>query len=141
MESPAKIAEETVVSLEKSIGDALVSVILFGSAARGKEDPGDIDIMVVLKKESTKEAGKVEEACRKISMRHGKTVSPLVMSKGDFASWTRDFFPVAVSLLFGHVILFDAGGFSSRLVEKMEASLWKKGAIIDAKNLSWRIPA
>jgi hypothetical protein len=91
---PAFKAEE---SLKDELGADLaglaktetVSIILFGSVAKGSETAGsDIDIMIVVKSADKKAvaAGRMEKASGFFISKYGNVISPVILSMAEFRS-------------------------------------------------------
>jgi predicted nucleotidyltransferase/DNA-binding transcriptional ArsR family regulator len=76
----------------KGIGKDLVSIILFGSAARGEESPvSDVDLILVVKDES--DLDKLDEKVSEISLESaasfGGLVSPILLTETEYANKKR----------------------------------------------------
>lgn len=72
-------------SFKKIFGSELVSIVLFGSIARGyltKES--DIDILFIVRKERESQKNKLSKLFQTISLNIGREICPLVIEKNDF---------------------------------------------------------
>lgn len=85
-----KTEEETLRELVKLLRErlddpAITSAQIFGSIARGEEDPlSDIDLFILTKdKEKAEDA--VSELQREVSLRFGNTISPYILSGEELA--------------------------------------------------------
>ena len=135
--------DELIVVLEKTLtesflrvfGDRLVSLVLYGSYARGdfRED-SDIDLIIVLSDIEDRyavhlELDRVEELLAPILKcfnLHGysPTLSPIVLSR-DQAKITR---PLYLDIVFDAKILYDKDDFISSIFERLRRRLEEYGA-------------
>jgi predicted nucleotidyltransferase len=73
----------------KTVSDRAVSIILFGSIARGEEEPSsDIDILVIAR--TSQDKAKIEDVLNEQALelisKYGNVLSPYVLTKRDFIS-------------------------------------------------------
>jgi len=116
-------------------GESLVSLVLFGSYARGDYSvDSDVDVLVVLESvgdrfELHRKLDAVEEALEPIFRRlrergYNPRLSPYVLSR-EQASQTR---PLYLDMVFDCRILYDKDGFMSKVVERVKRRLEEYGA-------------
>ena len=116
-------------------GESLVSLVLFGSYARGDYSvDSDVDVLVVLESvgdrfELHRKLDAVEEALEPIFRRlrergYNPRLSPYVLSR-EQASQTR---PLYLDMVFDCRILYDKDGFMSKIVERVKRRLEEYGA-------------
>jgi len=116
-------------------GESLVSLVLFGSYARGDYSVNsDVDVLVVLESvgdrfELHRKLDAVEEALEPIFKRlrergYNPRLSPYVLSQKQ-ASQTR---PLYLDMVFDCRILYDKDGFMSKVVERVKRRLEEYGA-------------
>jgi len=77
---------ELVKLLKKGLSDpAITSALIFGSVARGEEDPlSDIDLFTLTKDKEKAEVA-ISELQREVSNRFGNAISPYILSQGQLA--------------------------------------------------------
>ena len=77
---------ELVKLVAKKLGDpSITSALIFGSVARGEEEPlSDIDLFI-LTEDKEKAKGAVSELQREVSKRFGNAISPYILSEEDLA--------------------------------------------------------
>jgi predicted nucleotidyltransferase len=77
---------ELVKLVAKKLGDpSITSALIFGSVARGEEEPlSDIDLFI-LTEDKEKAEGAVSELQREVSNRFGNAISPYILSEEDIA--------------------------------------------------------
>jgi predicted nucleotidyltransferase len=77
---------ELVKLVAKKLGDpSITSALIFGSVARGEEEPlSDIDLFI-LTEDKEKAESAVSELQREVSNRFGNAISPYVLSEEDLA--------------------------------------------------------
>jgi predicted nucleotidyltransferase len=83
------LKDELGADLSGLAGAETVSIILFGSVAKGSETSGsDIDIMIVVKSTDKKAAaaGSLEKASGFFINKYGNVLSPVIMSAPEFCS-------------------------------------------------------
>ena len=117
-----------VTVLEERFGVDLVSVVLFGSRARGTARPdSDVDLLVV-----ARDLPGSRLARQRILFRLARTVSeefadalmPVPLTPEEAATVK----PYYLGMLSGHRILRDAGGFFGGVLARLEARLRELGA-------------
>ena len=87
------VLDDLVTRLQKSFGDQLISVVLYGSAASGDEDRrfSDYNVLCVLDQVTSRELGRAEEVFR--WFRERGNPAPLLLSEREAADST-DCFPI-----------------------------------------------
>ena len=118
-EHPKEIVADLISDYQACYGEALVSVILYGSAASGDYIPGasDINLMVVLSEEGIDALDKITDVVSKWRKRNVAT--PLLLTE-TYVSTSLDVFPIeylnfqnSYDVVYGKDILadltFDAG--------------------------------
>ncbi|MEM0037111.1 MAG: nucleotidyltransferase domain-containing protein, partial [Candidatus Korarchaeum sp.] len=119
-----------VESLKAKLGDNLVSVVLFGSVARGEADEGsDIDLLVVLEsssgsfgrrfdvfKEIEKELITSEPRVELRRRGLGALISPVPLTREEVMKHP----PILLDILTDGIILYDKGFIGEQLEELRE---------------------
>jgi predicted nucleotidyltransferase len=94
MDKIFRTEEETLAELAKLLGKnlrdpSITSATIFGSVARGEEEPlSDIDLLIFTEDKEKAEAV-VSEAQRIVSKRFGNTISPYILTEADLTDESR----------------------------------------------------
>jgi predicted nucleotidyltransferase len=85
MDSRPSILRELKRSLESFLGDRLVSMVLFGSMARGDyHDASDMDVAVIVHGLTWKLKGQILDEVAELELEHHTPLSVLVFSDEEF---------------------------------------------------------
>jgi len=85
MKSRPVILRELKRSLGSFLGDQLVSMVLFGSMARGDyDDKSDIDVAVIVRGLTRKLKGQILDEVAELELEHHMPLSVLVLSEDEF---------------------------------------------------------
>ena len=122
-----RIAEKLVENLLKVFGEKLVSVALFGSAARGEaREDSDIDLLIVIE-DLPKDRFERYELYREAEERLGdeaSRISPILKTPEEASRIT----PLYLDLVEDSIILYDKGGFLRGILERLRKRLKELGA-------------
>lgn len=122
-------------------GDNLVSVVLFGSYASGRQkNVSDIDILVIadnLPAKREERLSLVLSISRKYLSR-GKTVSIFLRSSKDIKNGFEYYNPLLLNISENYRLLYDPGGFFSTLMKSIKKKITCK-EIEKYADFSWRI--
>jgi len=124
-----------VDSFIKVFGDELVSLVLFGSYARGDfERDSDVDLLVVLKEVDDRYAvhqrlDEVEELLKPVleafrARGYNPLLSPIVLSREQ----ARRARPLYLDMVFDYKVLYDEEGFMANVLERLKKRLEGYGA-------------
>jgi uncharacterized protein len=120
--------ERYVALLEERFGEDLVSVVLFGSRARGTARPdSDVDLVVVVRglPGSRLERQRIlAPLARAVSEAFYDALMPVPLTPEEAARVK----PYYLGMLSGHRLLHDAGGFFAGVLERLQARLRELGA-------------
>jgi hypothetical protein len=114
--------------LEARFGEDLISVVLFGSRARGDAKPeSDIDVLIVARglprKRWDRYAG-LRDLAREVSEQFSDAVTPILLTPEE----AQEVKPYYLGMLSGHVILRDEGGFFAAVLERLRQRLAELGS-------------
>ncbi len=130
------LKRKIVEALLEVFGQNLVSVVLYGSYARGDFRPdSDIDVLIILERlpedrfELHRMLDQVEEKLKDIfeefrSLGYNPVLSPIVLDKAIAAR----FRPLYIDLVFDAIILFDKDNFMYTVLNKVRKKLAELGA-------------
>lgn len=111
-----EIAREAVEKLKEKYGERLISVILYGSVARGEDSPGsDLDLFIVLKEafEFIPMRREVYDTVSKV--RKGVVLSPLIME----LEKVKKFQPIHFELYADGIILYDREDTMKKILSRV----------------------
>lgn len=81
--------EEYINLLREQFSETVLSVILYGSAARGEmQKESDVDLLIVVSGEDARMKDAISMAAYEIMLKNDVVLSPLVMDAGTFG-WYR----------------------------------------------------
>jgi len=123
---PSDVVKSFAQDLVGALGGAAVSLVLYGSTARGEDRPdSDIDLLLIVE-------GSLEEAERKAVRlkaeylyRERRAFSVITYSRRDFAFAVKEGFPFALGVASGYRVLHDPSAFfreQMKTIEAMEAA-------------------
>jgi len=106
-------------------GEDLVSVVLFGSRARKNyTENSDLDIMVVVEKET--ESEEIKDLRIDFLLNFSKNLDIHIFTKEDAESNFQNFTPLFSSILLGNKVLFDKDMFFTELLKKFVKEMAKE---------------
>lgn len=111
-----ELLDEVVDRCKKALGKNLVSVVLFGSTARGKQDKrSDIDLLFVVEKAVDNDF--FRQIWIDFLMNYGVKLDFIVMDRKDVIHNFNFFSPLFLSFVLGITILVDDGFFEENYFE------------------------
>jgi predicted nucleotidyltransferase len=117
-----------VAALERRYGADLVSVVLFGSRARGEAGPeSDIDVLIVargLPRKRWDRYGGLSDLARQVSEEFSYAATPTLLRPEE----AQEVKPYYLGMLSGHAILRDEGGFFAGVLERLQQRLAELGS-------------
>ena len=88
MEELQKIFDKMIPGFQSIYGDELVSIILYGSVARGTQtDDSDVDIAVIVKKYTEDMHDKMIDLIVDLELEYAKVLSVLLIDYDNFRKW------------------------------------------------------
>lgn len=115
-----KLLDELVKELEKSIPNELLSIVLYGSYAKGtKTEHSDVDVLVLVSTFDVRE--KVERVCSGVEKRYGKDIAPLITTAIELRNMFKSEKPtVAQEILIDGVVLHGYEKYYSIMFEAIK---------------------
>jgi len=123
-------------------GKDLVSIVLFGSHARGTaEKYSDIDLLLVVKDLPTfnERIPLISEICYQMLIKHKVSISPILMTPEEFKKDIKAGFPLFLGVVIGYKAVFDRDEFSTGLLTGFSETLDREGARF--KDGVWTVPS
>ncbi len=136
------VINEFVERCKEKFKGNLISVVLFGSVAKGSaERYSDIDLLVVINglPHFNKRIPLISEICYKMLIKHKVSISPILLTPEEFDKNVTACFPLFLGVITGYKAVFDKTGFSNRLLTGFSDTLNKGGAIF--KDGVWTVPS
>jgi predicted nucleotidyltransferase len=110
MDRRMKVLEEVVEKCKTALGENLVSIVLFGSVARGLEDSrSDIDLLIVVNKDVKSDL--LRDIHIETLLEYSIKLDTMLMSKQDVVDNFEHFSPLFLSFVLGVSVLIDNGFF------------------------------
>lgn len=105
------------------LGPYLLSLVLFGSVARGKfTKKSDIDILVVISIEKGKEKNdlinEIHRICSTLDMKYNRDISPLIVSLGDFYQMLEEKKDFTKNMIKDSIVLYGEEIFYRELIKR-----------------------
>jgi predicted nucleotidyltransferase len=115
-----KLLEELIKQFKDALPNELLSMILYGSYARGTQtEQSDIDLLIVVSTFDTRD--KIERICDATEMRYGKDIAPLITTATELRKMLKSETPtVAQEILLDGVVLFGFEKYYSIIFEAIE---------------------
>jgi hypothetical protein len=114
--------------LEARFGSDLISVVVFGSQARGEAQPeSDIDVLIVIRglpRNRFERYGGLRDLARQVSDTFAQDVAPILLTPEE----AEQVKPYYLGMLSGHVILYDRDGFFVAVLERLRRRLAELGS-------------
>jgi len=118
---------EIVKALRERFGEALLSVVLFGSRPQGRALPhSDYDILVVVSDEMIEKGRSVRQQLEEIMVKHQVPLEAVTISKDELLFMAETRFPLVLGVLLGYKILYDKVGIQ-QILEDLENKIVDEG--------------
>jgi len=137
-----EVISEFVEDCMEKFGEDLISVVLFGSVAKGvAERYSDIDLLVVIRglPPFNERIPLISEICYRILIEHKVSMSPILLTPEEFDKDVNAGFPLFLGVITGYEAVFDKDRFSTRLLTRFSDTLNKEGARF--KDGVWTVPS
>jgi predicted nucleotidyltransferase len=138
------IVDEVVKQCKTILGETLVSVVMFGSVARGIQNArSDIDLLIVVEKEVKKDF--LKDIWTDFLLKYSVELDMIVMTKQDVIDNFDHFSPLFVSFALGVTILVDDGFFEReyftflKVLQEEDIKYVEGGKVWDLKKVSSEI--
>ena len=121
-----EVLEEILTRFRKD----LVSVVLFGSYARGSpHQRSDIDLIVIARNlpQGWRERGALELSIERLGLKLGRAIQVILMEPADVRYSTENIAPLMLEIHDAHSCLFDQGNFFKREMARFSEDLEKQG--------------
>lgn len=133
------IESEIVNALQDRFGEALISVVLFGSRPQGRALPhSDYDILIVVSDEMIEKGRSVRRYLEEIMVKHQIPLEAITISKDELLFMTETRFPLVLGVLLGYKILYDKMGIK-QILEGLEKEIMHEGGKKYARSGLWFI--
>jgi len=136
--------EEFVKACKREFKKDLVSIVLFGSYARGDfKETSDVDMLVIVKKlpESVWERDKLmEKITWKIFLKYNEDLQPILSTTEEIKAAMKNNNPMFFGILLGYRILMDREGFFERSLKEIVAkNIMKNPPLFVYGDKRWRL--
>lgn len=125
-----RILDSVLDALHMRFGDALVSVVLFGSYARGEPGPySDLDVLVVVEglPGDWRERGQMELVIERMGLHWGKAIQVILVEPDDVRFAVDSILPLLLELRDSYVCLWDRNGFFAEEMDRFSRRLTEQG--------------
>ena len=121
-----EVLEEILTRFRKE----LVSVVLFGSYARGSpHQRSDVDLIVIVENlpQGWRERGALELSIEQLGLKLGRAIQVILMEPADVRYSTENIAPLMLEIHDAHFCLFDRENFFQREMVRFSEDLEKRG--------------
>lgn len=126
-------------------GDKLVSLVIFGSRAKGRGRwDSDLDLIIVLEglPDDWRRKDKIlSDLEYEMSIRYGISISPIYFSPQDIEIGVEIKDRLLLGVLLAYEIIYDKNNFFKKNIEKLKKTLQKEGAKYIRREKTWHIPS
>ncbi len=105
-----RVINEFIEKLKKKFGKRLVSVVLFGSVARGTATKySDIDLLVVVNRlpEYKKRANLIFKITHELMLKNRIKISPILLTPKEVNYSFKSYFPLFSGIALGYNVIYD----------------------------------
>ena len=132
-----KPLEEFVYKILERFKDELVSVVLFGSVAKGvAREYSDIDLLIITEHKREEEFDKEVLSCL---LKYGVRIFPIVCSKDEVEFSVIHGNPLFYGILTGYKTIYDKDRFFAENLEKVVEKIKKEKPIFISGGEKWEL--
>ncbi len=107
-------------SFREEFRDTLISLVLFGSFAQGREKPtSDIDILAIIEEDYSSISKRVVRVDTDLTWLLKRAVRCLPFTPDDFNYMVDTRFPLVLGVASGYQVLFDPSGFFEKKIQEI----------------------
>ncbi|WP_423792402.1 nucleotidyltransferase domain-containing protein [Methanocaldococcus indicus] len=136
-----KILNEFLERCKEKFGDNLISIVLFGSYAKGTAtEYSDIDLLVIannLPKRRIDRYKIIKDIDLEFLKKYHITISPILIKPEELS--TKSISPLIYGILTGYKVIYDKNNFWNNYIEKIRPIIKKDGAIYVERDKEWKI--
>ena len=118
-------------------GERLVSIVIFGSLAKGTATPeSDLDILLIVEKLHGRKMKRMEEFIDNIEDKIEDTpfyISPIIKTPEEAFHGS----PLFLDMVYDSIILYDKGGFFKQVIERLRHRLKELGSKRISRGSRW----
>jgi len=137
-----RILSKVLEALSARLQEDLVSVVLFGSHARGNpRQHSDIDLVIVVKNlpSGWRERGALELSIERLGLTLGKAIQVISVEPEEVSYSVDNIAPLMLEIYDAHICLFDRGGFFRREMTRFASNMEKWG-VRKLGAYKWEVP-
>jgi len=133
------VESEVVDVLRDRFGEALISVVLFGSRPQGRASPhSDYDILVVVSDEMVEGGRSVRGHLEEIMVKHQIPIEVITISRDELLFIIETRFPLVLGVLLGYKVLYDKMGVG-QILRDLEKKIMDEGGKKYVRSGLWLI--
>jgi len=136
-----KILNEFLNKCKEKFGDDLISIILFGSYARGTAtEYSDIDLLVIVKNLPERRIDRhkvLRDEVLYFIFKYGVNISPILIKPTDLLP--KEINPLMYGILTGYKIIYDKNDFWKNYIEKIKPIVKRMKPIFVDREKEWKI--
>ncbi|ACX72259.1 DNA polymerase beta domain protein region [Methanocaldococcus vulcanius M7] len=136
-----KILNEFLEKCRQKFGDDLISIILFGSYARGTAtEYSDIDLLVIVKNLPERRIDRhkvLRDEVLYFIFKYGVNISPILIKPTDLLP--KEINPSIYGILTGYKIIYDKNDFWKNYIEKIKPIVKRMRPIFVDGEKEWKI--
>ncbi|EHP88516.1 nucleotidyltransferase domain-containing protein [Methanotorris formicicus] len=136
-----KILNEFLEKCKEKFGDDLISIILFGSYARGSATKySDVDLLVIANNLPKRRIDRYKVLRNEILhfiFKYGVNISPILIEPRDLSP--KDINPLIYGILTGYKIIYDKNNFWRNYIEKIKPIIKRTKPVFIDGDKEWEI--
>ena len=136
-----KVLDEFLKKCKEKFGDDLISIILFGSYARGTAtEYSDVDLLVIAKNLPKRRIDRhkvLRDIVLEFIYKYGINISPILIEPRDLSS--KDINPLICGILTGYKIIYDKNNFWKNYLERIKPVIKRIKPVFIDEEKEWKI--